>query len=81
MLAEGADVITFTSSSTVENFCNLVNLRDLLVKFPRLKLASIGPVTSETLRKRGFNVDVEAAQHDISGLTEAVKTSLMTRNV
>ncbi|MFA5192876.1 MAG: uroporphyrinogen-III C-methyltransferase [Verrucomicrobiia bacterium] len=81
LLTEGADVITFTSSSTVENFCNLLDLRDLLGKFPRLKLASIGPVTSETLRKRGFNVDVEAAQHDISGLTEAVKTSLMAPNV
>ena len=80
LLAEGADVITFTSSSTVENFCNLVDLRELLAKFPQMKLASIGPITSETIRKRGFNVGVEAAQHDISGLTEAVKTSLMTRN-
>lgn len=81
LLEEGADAITFTSSSTVENFCNVVNLRDLLSKFPRLKLVSIGPITSETLRKRGFNVDAEAAQHDISGLTEAVKTLLMAGNV
>jgi len=77
LLAEGADMITFTSSSTAENFCNLVDLRALLAKFPQMKLASIGPVTSETIRKRGFAVDVEAARHDISGLTEAVKTSLM----
>ncbi len=76
LLAEGADAITFTSSSTVENFCNLVNLRDLLAKFPQIKLASIGPITSETIRKRGFNVDVEAARHDIPGLTGAVKALL-----
>ncbi|MBI5686008.1 MAG: uroporphyrinogen-III C-methyltransferase [Verrucomicrobia bacterium] len=80
LLAEGADVITFTSSSTVENFCNLVDLRALLAKFPAMKLASIGPITSETIRKRGFTVDVESVQHDISGLTGAVKTLLMTRN-
>ena len=80
LLAEGADVITFTSSSTAENFCNLVNLRELQAKFPRIKLASIGPITSETIRKRGFNVDVEAVQHDIPGLTEAVRGLLAGRN-
>jgi uroporphyrinogen III methyltransferase/synthase len=80
LLAEGADAITFTSSSTVENFCNLVNLGELLAKFPQLKLASIGPITSETIRKRGFNVDVEAAQHDIPGLTDAVKVFLIGKS-
>ncbi len=42
---EGADLITFTSSSTVENF--------LALKFPwpsALKTASIGPITSKTMR-------------------------------
>jgi uroporphyrinogen III methyltransferase/synthase len=79
LLAEGADMITFTSSSTVENFCNLVDLHALLAKFPQLELASIGPITTETIRKHGFEVGVEAARHDISGLTEAVKTLLMAR--
>jgi uroporphyrinogen III methyltransferase/synthase len=77
LLAEGADMITFASGSTVENFCNLVDLRALLVKFRKLKLASIGPITSETIRKRGFEVCVEAAQHDIPGLTDAVRMSLI----
>jgi uroporphyrinogen III methyltransferase/synthase len=80
LLAEGADVITFTSSSTVESFCNLTDLPALRGKFPGLKLASIGPVTSETIRRRGLVVDVEAARHDISGLTDAVKALLMARN-
>jgi uroporphyrinogen III methyltransferase/synthase len=65
--AEGADLITFTSSSTVENF---------LVLQPRLpgtlKTASIGPITSETMRKNGLKVDVEAAKYDIDGLVDAI---------
>lgn len=77
LLAEGADMITFTSGSTVENFCNLLDLRALTLKFRKLKLASIGPITSEAIRKRGFEVSVEAAQHDIPGLTEAVRVSLI----
>jgi uroporphyrinogen III methyltransferase/synthase len=63
----GADLITFTSSSTVENFLAL-NL-----PWPaRMGVASIGPITSKTARERGLKVDVEARQHDIDGLVEAV---------
>ncbi|MDR3405453.1 MAG: uroporphyrinogen-III C-methyltransferase [Chthoniobacter sp.] len=65
---EGADLITFTSSSTVENF--------LALKFPwpsGLKTASIGPITSKTMRENGLKVDVEAKQYDIPGLVKAVR--------
>jgi uroporphyrinogen III methyltransferase / synthase len=64
---EGADLITFTSSSTVENF--------LAMKFPwpkGIKTASIGPITSATMQQAGLEVDVEATQHDIDGLVEAI---------
>ncbi len=64
---EGADLITFTSSSTAENFTAL--------KLPlpaELKTASIGPITSKTMRKLGLDVDIEAKQHDIPGLVEAI---------
>jgi uroporphyrinogen III methyltransferase/synthase len=64
---EGADLITFTSSSTVENFLGL--------KIPlpaSIKTASIGPVTSKTMRERGMTVDIEARQHDVPGLTRAI---------
>ncbi|MBI5393764.1 MAG: uroporphyrinogen-III C-methyltransferase [Verrucomicrobia bacterium] len=76
LLAEGAGAITFTSSSTVENFCGLVNLAALRAKFPALKLASIGPITSATLKKLGFEPDIESAQHDIPGLVEAVMAAM-----
>ena len=65
--AEGADMITFTSSSTVENFMGL-NL-----PLPAgMKTASIGPITSKTMRELGLKVDVEAAKHDIPGLVKAI---------
>ena len=68
LLEEGADLITFTSSSTVENFLAL----DL--PWPaRMQVASIGPVTSKTARDRGLEVVVEARRHDIPGLVEAVR--------
>ena len=65
---EGADLITFTSSSTVENF--------LALKLPLpagLKTASIGPITSQTMRDHGLAVDVEAKDFDIPGLVAAVR--------
>lgn len=67
LVEEGADLITFTSSSTVENFMAM----DL--PWPAgMKVASIGPVTSKTARELGLNVDVEARRHDVPGLVEAI---------
>jgi len=64
---EGADLITFTSSSTAENF-HALNLPP----HPGVCHASIGPVTSQTLKKLGLPVDVEAKLHDIPGLIAAI---------
>ena len=65
---EGADLITFTSSSTVENFIALK------LRLPAdLKTASIGPITSATMREHGLKVDVEAKRFDIPGLTAAIR--------
>ena len=64
---DGADLITFTSSSTVENFLALG------LPWPQgMRIASIGPITSKTVRDHGLNVDVEARRHDIDGLVQAV---------
>ncbi len=68
---DGADIITFTSSSTVENFMAL-NL-----PLPEgLKTASIGPVTSKTMKSLGLKVDVEAKEHDIPHLIKAITDRL-----
>jgi uroporphyrinogen III methyltransferase/synthase len=67
LAAEGADMITFTSSSTVENFLGLG------LPWPQgMEVASIGPITSKTARDRGLTVGVEAARHDIPGLIDAI---------
>ena len=63
----GADLITFTSSSTVENFLSLG------LPWPKgMQVASIGPITSQTARDNGLKVEVEAKRHDIDGLVEAI---------
>jgi uroporphyrinogen III methyltransferase/synthase len=65
---ERADYVTFTSSSTVRYFFTSAGER----LGPTMRLLSIGPVTSETLREHGREPDVEAARHDIDGLVDAL---------
>jgi len=73
-LAEaGADWITFTSSSTVENFHARFDLPKLLQKFPQTKLASIGPETTKAITALGLKPDVEPKQHTIDGLANAIR--------
>lgn len=73
--AEGADVITFTSSSTVENFVALG------LPWPEgIKTASIGPITSKTLREHGLPVDIEASRFDIPGLVEAIRHAFANKD-
>jgi uroporphyrinogen III methyltransferase / synthase len=65
---DGADLITFTSSSTVENFLALG------LPWPkRMRIATIGPITSKTVRDQGLKVDVEAHRHDIDGLVRVIR--------
>ena len=65
---DGSDLITFTSSSTVENFLALG------LAWPKgMRIASIGPITSKTVRDHGLTVDVEARRHDIDGLVQAIR--------
>ncbi|MGC1480262.1 MAG: uroporphyrinogen-III C-methyltransferase [Chthoniobacterales bacterium] len=72
---EGADWITFTSSSTAENFAALE-----LPLPERLRTASIGPITSATMRKLGLDIDVEASVHDIPGLVAAIRDRLQEKS-
>lgn len=68
MTEEGADVITFTSASTVECFFALG------LELPKgVKIASIGPVTSDALKKRGLKIDIEAQEYSIPGLVKALQ--------
>ncbi len=65
--SEGADVITFTSSSTVEHFL------DMGLPIPEnLLIASIGPVTSSALHSAGLEIDIEAKESNIPGLVDSI---------
>ena len=75
LVAEGADWLTFASSSAVENFHARFPLPELLKKFPALKTASIGPETTKALVALGLQPTVEAKQHTIDGLVKAVQAS------
>ena len=62
------DWITFTSSSTVQNFVAAIGAEALT----GVKIASIGPITSATARKLGLEVAVEALVFTIDGLIDAI---------
>lgn len=72
LLEEGADWITFTSSSTVEHFNARFDLAALRKKFPGLKTLSIGPETSKAMVALGMKPDVEASQHNIDGMVASL---------
>jgi uroporphyrinogen III methyltransferase/synthase len=68
LASEGADLVVFTSASTVRNF------HALKLPLPSgVKFASIGPVTTRTLEECGARPAVEAARHDVPGLVEAIQ--------
>ena len=67
--AASADIVTFTSSSTVRHFVDLVGLEAV----PSV-VACIGPITAQTARELGLSVAIEAQTHTIEGLVEALET-------
>jgi uroporphyrinogen III methyltransferase / synthase len=64
------DVITFTSSSTVNNFVKIIGRKFSLPK--GVKIACIGPVTATTAKKAGFPVDIHQEEYTMEGLVHAL---------
>jgi uroporphyrinogen III methyltransferase/synthase len=62
------DWVTFASSSAVENTVQLVGIEALQA----MKIASIGPVTTQTIRHHGLQLAAEANPHSIEGLVKAI---------
>jgi uroporphyrinogen III methyltransferase/synthase len=74
LAAEPPDAITFTSSSTVENFVELFS------EVPTGAIvASIGPITTETCRRLRVRVDVEANPYTLPALIRALEQSFSAR--
>lgn len=73
-------VVTFTSSSTVKNFVELIGVRtssgSAAAQLRGIRTASIGPVTSATLREFGLSVDIAAEEFTIPGLVSAIVSGL-----
>ncbi len=66
------DMITFTSSSTVTHFKSLLPVDHWKDLIKNVRIAVIGPVTAETARKNGFDVDICADEYTIGGLCAAI---------
>ncbi len=65
-------VLTFTSSSTVTNFLQLLGEHRQLLQ--GITVACIGPITAETAKKNGLSIDICAEQYTIDGLVEAIRS-------
>jgi uroporphyrinogen III methyltransferase/synthase len=68
VFARRPDWVLFTSSSTAKNLVAIAGREAL----EGVRIASIGPVTSETVRSLGLNVAAEARPYTIDGLIEAI---------
>jgi uroporphyrinogen III methyltransferase/synthase len=65
--------LTFTSSSTVRNFCQLFDHRQELLELTRnIPVAVIGPITAQTVKEEGLSVDVVASENTVPALVEAI---------
>jgi uroporphyrinogen III methyltransferase/synthase len=66
----GIDIVTFASASTVKNLVGL--LAGDIEPLRQTTVACIGPVTARTAREAGLRVDLEAKEHTLQGLIDAL---------
>jgi uroporphyrinogen III methyltransferase/synthase len=64
------DVITFTSSSTVTNFVEIMG-RDFILP-AHIDVACIGPVTEAAAKKAGFKIDIQQEEYTMEGLVHSL---------
>ncbi len=64
--------VTFTSASTATNFAQLLGT-DYAARLKNIKIASIGPITTQALTSLGLQPTVQADQFDICGLVDAIE--------
>lgn len=73
-------IVTFTSSSTVKNFVELLGARQSsksrAAQLHGIQAASIGPVTSATLRDFGLPAQIAAKEFTIPGLVSAILSTV-----
>ena len=69
---ETMDVMTFTSSSTVNHFAELLKKEDLKTYLKGIVIACIGPVTARTAKAWGMNVAIQPKEYTIPALSQAI---------
>lgn len=76
------NVVTFTSSSTARNFVELLGAHQTQSKasLNGILMASIGPITSSTLRELGLKVDIAAKEFTVPGLVAAIMQAFASRD-
>jgi uroporphyrinogen III methyltransferase/synthase len=72
--AERADIVTFTSASTVHGFVH--NVADAPTALARATVAAIGPITAAAARAHGIRVDVVAGEYTVEGLVQALEAGV-----
>jgi hydroxymethylbilane synthase len=70
--ARAIDLVAFTSSSTVTNFCTMIGARIAR----ELKAAAIGPITADTARAAGMEVVAQPAAYTVAALIAAIRDYL-----
>ncbi len=70
--SDGIDIVTFTSGSTVSNFFDMLTPDERKRVFDRAAIASIGPVTTEAIKRYGRPPDVEASTASVQSLHDAL---------
>jgi uroporphyrinogen III methyltransferase / synthase len=70
--AKKVDMVTFTSSSTVKNFKALFPADSFQDSIAGVTVASIGPITADTLHELGMEVNLVADTYTIPGLCDAI---------
>jgi uroporphyrinogen III methyltransferase/synthase len=72
LVGGGVDCVTFTSSSTVHNFAQLFDTRDLRGLLAGVRVACIGEITAATAAEYGLRTDIQPAEFTALALARAV---------
>jgi uroporphyrinogen III methyltransferase/synthase len=78
VFAEGVDLVTFTSPSTIRSLAAVMGGEQLEQFLRKVKVACIGPVTLEAAKELGIDVDIVAETHTIDALVKAIVDEIGT---
>jgi uroporphyrinogen-III synthase len=75
------DIVTFTSSSTVDYFMDIVEMHKLFPQIQKITFACIGPVAKETAEKRGLSVDICPDVYTAEAMAEQIANYFLGKTI